>query len=163
MHATSYVAPSAVLAGDVLLDAEVSVWYGAVIRADLAPIRIRAASNIQDGAVLHADPGLALEIGARVTVGHRAVLHGCSVADGALIGIGAVVLNGAAVGRGSLIAAGTVVPEGMEIPPGVLVTGVPARIKRLLSDAEISAIGNNADVYVRLAETHRRGQVQAAD
>ncbi|WP_033293619.1 gamma carbonic anhydrase family protein [Amycolatopsis jejuensis] len=156
---TAYVAPGAVLFGDVTVGDRASVWYGAVIRADLDAIRIGPRSNIQDGAVLHTDPGLVLTVGAGVSVGHRAVLHGCTVADDVLVGIGAAILNGARVGAFSLVAAGTVVLENTAIPPGSLVTGVPGRVRRQLTDGERTALRHNADIYLRLSELHRDAHV----
>ncbi len=141
--------------GDVTLGDDVSVWPGAVLRGDRDAIRVGAETNIQDGAVLHCDPGLPLAIGARVTVGHRAVLHGCTVRDGALIGIGAIVLNGAVVGEGALIAAGAVVGEGMEIPPHSLVVGVPARVHKPLNEAQRARVAQGYATYVALKELYR--------
>ena len=112
-------------------------------------------SNIQDGVTIHVDPGFPATIGAGVTVGHNAVLHGCTVEDDVLIGMGAVVLNGAAIGAGSLVAAGAVVPQGMIVPPRSLVAGVPGRLRRQLSDAEVTHNRNNAAVYQRLIDVHR--------
>lgn len=132
--AARFVAPDAVLAGDVELGEDVTVWYGVVARAELAPVRIGARTNVQDGSVLHADPGFDCTIGEDVTIGHRVVVHGCTIEDGALIGMGAVVLNGAVVGAGSLVAAGAVVREGQQIPPNSLVAGVPGRVVRDLGE-----------------------------
>src|SRR5262249_19062708 len=111
-----FIAPNAVLIGDVRLEAEASVWFGVTIRADMDTITVGARSNIQDGSVLHTDAGIPLRIGADVTVGHLVMLHGCTIGDGSLIGINAVVLNGAHIGRGCLIAANALVKEGMEVP-----------------------------------------------
>jgi carbonic anhydrase/acetyltransferase-like protein (isoleucine patch superfamily) len=125
---TSWIAPDAVVTGDVTLGHESSVWHLSVVRADTDAIVIGDRTNIQDGAVIHVDEGRPCTIGNEVSIGHRAVLHGCTIEDGALVGIGAIVLNGASVGRGSVIAAGAVIPEGMMIPPGSLVVGVPGRV-----------------------------------
>ena len=152
---TAWVHPSATLIGAVTLGAQVSVWPGAVLRGDRDAIVVGEATNIQDGAVLHCDPGLPLCIGARVTVGHRAVLHGCTVEDGALIGIGAIVLNGAVVGAGALIAAGAVVSEGQVIPPDSLVVGVPARVVKPLSEAQRTRVAQGHATYVALKELYR--------
>jgi carbonic anhydrase/acetyltransferase-like protein (isoleucine patch superfamily) len=154
VHASAWVAPGAILIGDVRLDADASVWYGAVVRADGDLILVGARSNVQDGCVIHADPGLAVIIGAYVSVGHRAVLHGCRIGDGSLIGIGAAVLNNADVGPGCLIAAGTVVLEGSVIPAGSLVVGTPGRVRRALSEAEQQDLLENAKNYVQLATRH---------
>jgi carbonic anhydrase/acetyltransferase-like protein (isoleucine patch superfamily) len=154
---TAFVAPGAVLIGRVTLGAEASVWYGAVLRADRDTISVGERSNVQDGCVLHADPGVPLSVGSDVTIGHNATLHGCTIADLVLIGMGAIVLNGARVGCHSIIAAGTVLAEGQEVPEGVLVAGVPGKVRRDLSAAEHTAIGRNAVTYVELSQLHRRG------
>jgi carbonic anhydrase/acetyltransferase-like protein (isoleucine patch superfamily) len=153
--ARAWVHASAVVVGEVRLDAEVSVWPMAVIRGDRDRITIGAASNVQDGAVLHADPGMPCTIGARVTIGHRAVVHGATVEGGALIGIGAIVLNGAVVGAGALVAAGAVVPEGMVIPPGTLVRGVPAKVVGALSEAQASRVARGWATYVELKDRYQ--------
>ncbi|MEE4660340.1 MAG: gamma carbonic anhydrase family protein [Halieaceae bacterium] len=143
-----FIAPTAAVVGAVHLGDGSSVWFGAVIRGDNEPIVIGARSNIQDGSVLHSDPGFPLHIGANVTVGHNAMLHGCSIGDGTLVGINAVVLNGAKVGRNCVIGANSLVPEGMEIPDGSLVVGSPAKIKRELSEEQQAFFSRNADHYV---------------
>lgn len=155
MHATSWVHPAATVIGDVTLGADVSVWPGAVLRGDRDAIMIGEATNVQDGAVLHCDPGLPLRIGARVSIGHRAVVHGCTIEDGALIGIGAIVLNGAVVGAGALIAAGAVVTEGQVIPPDVLVAGVPARVVKPLTDEQRTRVRGGFVTYAKLKERYR--------
>jgi carbonic anhydrase/acetyltransferase-like protein (isoleucine patch superfamily) len=141
--------------GDVTLGDDVSVWPSAVIRADRDRVSIGAETNVQDGAVLHCDPGFPLRIGARVTIGHRAVVHGCTIEDGALIGIGAIVLNGALIGAGALIAAGAVVGEGKVIPPNSLVVGVPAKVLRPLSDEQRERVARGYATYVGLKEMYR--------
>ncbi|MBE9373559.1 gamma carbonic anhydrase family protein [Saccharopolyspora sp. HNM0983] len=151
----AFVAPGASVLGRVHLGPRASVWYSAVLRGDQEDISIGEASNIQDGCVLHADPGLPAAIAEGVTVGHKAVLHGCTVEPGCLIGMGSVVLNGARIGTGSLVAAGAVVLEGTEIPPGSLVAGTPAKVRRDLSDDERAALPLSADHYVQLAAKHR--------
>ena len=153
----AFVASGAVLIGRVTVGAEASVWYRAVLRADRDTIVIGERSNVQDGCVLHADPGLPLSVGSQVTIGHNATLHGCMVEDLVLIGMGAIVLNGARVGRHSIIAAGTVLAEGQQVPEGVLVAGVPGKVRRDLSEAERAAIERNAATYMALSELHRRG------
>ncbi len=150
----AWVAPTAVLAGAVTLGAQVGVWYGTVVRADTETITIGPRTNLQDGVVVHADPGFPVTLGAGVSVGHRAVLHGCTIGDDVLVGMGAVVLNGARVGAGTLIAAGAVVLEGAEIPSGSLVAGLPGKVRRELTDEERAAILRNAHTYCRLARTH---------
>ncbi len=153
--ATAWVHPTAVLIGQVTLGDDVSVWPGAVLRGDRDAIVVGAESNVQDGAVLHCDPGMPCVIGRRVTIGHRAVVHGCSVEDGALVGIGAVVLNGAVIGAGSLVAAGAVVGEGKRIPPGSLVVGVPARVLRPLNEDQAARVAKGYATYVALKDSYR--------
>lgn len=162
IHPSAFIAPTAVVLGDVTLDAHSSVWYQAVLRGDLAPITIGAETNIQDGAVVHVDTGVPCTIGRRVGVGHRVILHGCEVEDGCLIGMGSVLLNRVRIGTGSVVAAGAVVPEGMIVPPGSLVMGVPGRIVRPV-DAELS--GRIADTwahYVEMSRQHREGRYPPA-
>ncbi len=143
-----FVAPGAVILGDVRLGDDSSVWYQAVLRGDNDTIRIGARSNIQDGVIVHVDPGFPVMVGDDVTVGHRAVLHGCRVNDRVIVGMGAIVLNGAVIGSESIIGAGAVIPEGKEIPPRSLVLGVPGRVVRTLSDEDVRRIARNAEVYV---------------
>lgn len=152
---TAFVAPTAVVVGDVVLGPRASVWYGAVVRADAESIRIGADSNVQDGSTLHSDPGFPLVLGDRVTVGHRVVLHGARVDDDVLVGMGAVVMNGAHIGSGSIVAAGAVVTEGAEVPPGSLVAGVPAKVVRDLGDAAVERIRANAVSYTDRLDQHR--------
>lgn len=154
VHADAWVAPTVVLAGRVTIAERASVWYASVLRADMDSITVGPGSNVQDGSILHADPGFGLTIGSGVSVGHRAVLHGCTVGDDVLVGMGAVVLNGARIGAGSLIAAGAVVLEGTEVPPGSLVAGVPGKVRRELSEQERASILVNAEAYRHLAVTH---------
>ncbi|PGH51697.1 gamma carbonic anhydrase family protein [Streptomyces sp. Ru87] len=151
----AFAAPTSVVVGDVTLAAGSSVWYHAVLRADCGPVELGANSNIQDNCTVHVDPGFPVRIGAGVSVGHNAVLHGCTVEDDCLIGMGATVLNGAHIGAGSLVAAQALVPQGMRVPPGSLVAGVPAKVKRELTDEEREALGLNADMYLELARAHR--------
>ena len=155
LHAESWVAPNASVIGQVTLAARASVWYGATLRAEAEPIEIGFGTNIQDGVTIHVDPGFPVRIGANVSVGHNAVLHGCEVEDGCLIGMGAVILNGAKIGAGSLIAASALVPQGFVVPPRSLVAGVPGKIRRDLSDAEVTHNRTNAQVYQALVELHR--------
>lgn len=153
---TAFIAPGAVLIGRVTVNAEASIWYGAVLRADRDTIAVGERSNVQDGCVMHADPGFPLSVGADVTIGHNATLHGCTIEDLVLIGMGAIVLNGAHVGSHSIIAAGTVLTEGLQVPDGVLVAGVPGKVRREVSAAERADIERNAATYLRLAQLHRR-------
>lgn len=148
IDATAWVAPTATVLGDVALGPESSVWYGAVIRADTDTIRIGARTNIQDGAIIHVDPGEPCAVGANVTVGHRAIIRAATVEDDCLIGMGAVVLNGAVVGAGSIVGAGAVVRERDVIPPRSLVVGVPGKVVRQLSDEQVAGNRENADHYV---------------
>ncbi len=143
-----WAAPGAHIIGDVRIGADVSVWFGAVIRADNEPIHVGARSNIQDLSVLHSDPGSPLTIGEGVTVGHRATLHGCTIGDNSLIGIGAIILNRARIGANSLIGAGALVTEGKVFPDGVLIMGAPARIVRELTPEQIEGLKRSADHYV---------------
>ena len=154
IDAAAFVAPNATLIGQVSVDADASVFYGAVLRADTDAIFIGAGSNIQDNVSVHCDAGLPMTLGARVSVGHSAVLHGCTIEDDCLIGMGATVLNGALIGAGSLVAAGAVVLEGTVVPPGSLVAGVPARVRRQLSDDERAGVTANAVHYVALSAQH---------
>ncbi|MGC0273364.1 gamma carbonic anhydrase family protein [Pseudactinotalea sp. Z1739] len=159
VHHDAWVAATATLIGEVVLAEAASVFYGSVLRADGARITIGERSNVQDGCVMHADPGVPVTVGTNVSVGHRAILHGCTVEDDSLIGMGAVVLNGARIGRGTLVAAGAVVPEGAQIPPGSLVAGVPAKVRRELDEAQIEGLRQNAATYVDLARRHREANI----
>lgn len=150
-----FIAPNAAIIGSVALAAGSSVWFGATLRGDNDWIRVGEDSNIQDGAVLHTDPGIELTIGRRVTVGHRAVLHGCRVGDESLIGIGATVLNGASIGSQSIVGAGALVTEGKSFPDGVLLIGAPAKIVRELDTDELAALARSADVYVAQSRRYR--------
>lgn len=152
-----FVAGNATVIGNVELKDRSSIWFNAVIRGDNDPIIIGEGSNVQDGAVLHTDPGFSLLIGKDVTVGHQAMLHGCEVGDGSLIGIGAVVLNGVKIGKGCLIGANALVPEGMEIPDYSLVVGSPAKIKRTLSAEQVAGLKVNAGHYVENMRRFNRG------
>ena len=136
-----WIAPNADIIGKVVLEEDTSIWFGAVLRGDIEPITIGARSNVQDLSVMHTDGGFPLTVGPDCTIGHRAILHGCTVGPNALIGMGAVILTGARIGANCLIAAHTLVPERREIPDGSLVMGVPAKIVRALSPAEIADIG----------------------
>jgi carbonic anhydrase/acetyltransferase-like protein (isoleucine patch superfamily) len=158
IHHTAFIASTAAVMGDVTLGAESSVWYGAVLRGDMAPIVIGAQTNIQDGGVVHVDEGVPCIVGNRVGVGHRVILHGCTVADDCLIAMGSILLNGVSVGSGSVVAAGAVVPEGMQVPPGSLVMGVPARIVRSVDAALANRAAATWKHYVEEARAHRAGR-----
>jgi carbonic anhydrase/acetyltransferase-like protein (isoleucine patch superfamily) len=153
----AWVAPGAIVVGDVRLEARASLWYAAILRGDGDAIVVGADANIQDGCVLHADPGMPVRVGARVSVGHRAVLHGCIIEDEVLVGMGAVVLNGARIGTGSIVAAGSVVLEGTTIPANALVAGIPAKVRRSTTEQERHDIVVNAEHYVALASRHAHG------
>ncbi|MFF7985668.1 gamma carbonic anhydrase family protein [Streptomyces sp. NPDC007901] len=150
-----FVAPTASVIGDVTLKAGASVWYGAVIRGDVETITVGAQANVQDNATLHADPGFPVRIGERVSIGHNAVVHGATVEDDCLIGMGATVLNGAVIGAGSLVAAQALVPQGMVVPAGSLVAGVPAKVRRELSEEERQGVTLNGTLYAELGKAHR--------
>jgi carbonic anhydrase/acetyltransferase-like protein (isoleucine patch superfamily) len=143
--------------GDVTLGPEASVWYGTVLRGDMDRIEVGAATNLQDGTVVHVDAGRPALIGARVGVGHRAIVHGCTVEDDCLIGMGSVLLNGVVIGTGSVVAAGAVLREGMVVPPGSVVMGVPARVVRPVDETLRARIRETWQHYVREAERHRAG------
>ncbi|MGW0736782.1 gamma carbonic anhydrase family protein [Streptomyces sp. NPDC002851] len=150
----AFTAPTSVVVGDVTLKAGASVWYQTVLRADCGPIVVGADSNVQDNCTVHVDPGFPVTIGDRVSIGHNATVHGCTVEDDCLIGMGATVLNGAVIGAGSLVAAQALVPQGLQVPPGSLVAGVPARVKRPLTDEEREGLKLNAAMYTELAKQH---------
>lgn len=154
---TVFIAPGAHVVGAVELGAEVSVWFGAVIRGDNEPIRIGEGTNVQDGAVLHSDPGSPLAIGRNCTIGHRAVVHGCTVGDNTLIGMGAVVLNGARIGHNSLVGAGALVTENKVFPDNSLIVGSPAKAIRTLDEATIEGLRRSAETYRRNARRFRAG------
>ncbi len=149
-----FIHAAAVVIGDVALGPGASVWPCAVIRGDVERVTVGAGSNVQDGAVLHADPGFPCTVGDRVTIGHRATVHGCTVGDESLIGMGATVLNGARVGSQCIIGAHALVPEGMEVPDGSLVVGVPGRVKRALTQDERAGLAAQAARYVANASRH---------
>jgi carbonic anhydrase/acetyltransferase-like protein (isoleucine patch superfamily) len=155
---TAYVAPGAVVLGDVLIGANSSVWYYTVIRGDTERIRIGEGTNLQDFTMVHADPGIPCVVGHRVTIGHRVILHGCTVEDDSLIGMGAILLNRVKVGGGSLVGAGALLLEGTEVPPGSFVVGSPARVIRLVDDKARERMDRIWRHYVEQAERHRAGE-----
>ncbi|HEY5820801.1 MAG TPA: gamma carbonic anhydrase family protein [Propionibacteriaceae bacterium] len=155
VHPEAWLAPTATVIGDATVASGASVFYGAVIRADMAPVHLGAGSNLQDNVVVHTDYGFPTTIGEGVSVGHGAVVHGCTVEDHCLIGMSTTVLNGAVIGTGSLIAAGSVVLEGTHIPPRSLVAGVPGKVRRQLNDEELDKVVLNAQIYLDLAAGHR--------
>jgi carbonic anhydrase/acetyltransferase-like protein (isoleucine patch superfamily) len=153
----NFIAPTAAVIGSVVLARNASIWFNAVVRGDHETITIGEGSQIQDGCVLHADPGVPIVIERDVSVGHMAMLHGCSIGEGSLIGIRSVILNHARIGKHCLIGAGSLVPERKVIPDGVLALGVPARVVRALSAEEIAALRQNALDYQALACRFREG------
>ncbi len=152
---SAYVFDTATIIGTVILGARVSIWPNATLRADNEPIQIGEDSNVQEGAVLHTDPGFPLTIGRSVTVGHQAMLHGCTIGDASLIGIQAVILNGAVIGRNCLIGAGAVITEGKQIPDGSLVIGAPGKVIRQLDPADFERMKRDSESYVRRATAYR--------
>ena len=144
-----YIHPSAIVIGSVTIGRLSSVWPTAVLRGDSDTIVIGDETNVQDGAIVHVDPGVPVRVGNRVTIGHRAVIHGCTIEDDCLIGIGAIVLNGAVIGAGSMIGAGAVVREGMIVPAGSLVLGVPAKIVKPVDATNAERIRHGARAYVQ--------------
>lgn len=152
-----WIAPNASVIGDVQLDEDASVWFGAVLRGDNERIHIGARSNVQEGATLHTDPGFPLEVGADCTIGHNAILHGCQIGEGTLIGMGAIILNGAKIGRGCLVGAGALVTEGKTFPDGSLIVGSPAKVLRSLDDSAVAALRQSAQRYVENSKRFAAG------
>jgi len=163
IHPSAFIAPGAAVMGNVTLGEDSSVWYGAVLRGDMAPIVIGAQTNIQDGTIVHVDEGLPCTVGRRVGVGHRVILHGCMIDDECLIGMGAVLLNGVRIGSGSVVAAGAVIPEGMQVPPRSVVMGVPGRIVRTVDAMLAQRIVETWGHYVGQAREHREGRYPLVD
>jgi carbonic anhydrase/acetyltransferase-like protein (isoleucine patch superfamily) len=158
IHPTAFIAPGAAIMGDVTIGADASVWYGAVLRGDMAPIVIGAETNLQDGTIVHVDDDAPCIVGRRVGVGHRVILHGCTVEDECLIGMGSVLLNGVRIGTGSVVAAGAVIPEGMQVPPRSVVMGVPGRIVRTVDASLTQRIAETWTHYIEQARAHREGR-----
>lgn len=156
---SAWVAPTAVLAGSVTVERGASVWYGAVLRADNEPITIGARSNVQDNCAFHVDVGCPVALGEGVSVGHGAIVHGATVGDRVLIGMGAIVMNGAVIGDEAMVAAGALVTEGMEVPPRSLVAGVPGKVRRDLTDAEIEKVRTNAEIYEQHRDLYSRASL----
>ncbi len=156
IHPDAFVAPNAVVIGDVTLAAGANIWFGAALRGDVDRIVIGEGSSVQENCVLHCDPGYPAIIGKNVIIGHAAVVHGCIVEDGALIGINATVLSGAHIGAGAMIAAGALVPPGADIPPRTLYKGVPARFARPVREKELAAILDNARRYRERGRRYKR-------
>ena len=143
-----WIAPNAIVVGNIILHTNASIWFGAVLRGDNDPITVGENSNIQDNSVLHTDPGQPIVIGANVTVGHLAMLHGCTIGDGALIGIGAIILGGARIGAGCLIGAGALITENKHIPDNAMVVGSPGKVIRTLSPDQVAGLARGAAHYV---------------
>jgi carbonic anhydrase/acetyltransferase-like protein (isoleucine patch superfamily) len=158
IHPTAFIASTAAVMGEVTLGEHASVWYGAVLRGDMAPIIIGSHSNIQDGTIVHVDEGVPCHVGQRVGVGHRVILHGCTVEDDCLIAMGSILLNGVVIGIGSVVAAGAVVPEGMRVPPRSLVMGVPGRIVRQVDAVLAERVSATWTHYVEEAKAHKAGR-----
>jgi carbonic anhydrase/acetyltransferase-like protein (isoleucine patch superfamily) len=157
IHPSAYIAPGAVVVGDVEIGPDASLWFGVVVRGDVHFIRIGAATNIQDGSILHVTHDThPLVLEDRITVGHNVTLHGCTIRRHVLVGMGAIIMDGAEVGSESLVGAGCLVPEGMKVPPRTLVVGVPARVVRPLTDTEVEGLHESADNYIRYARTYRQ-------
>ena len=144
-----WVAPNAIVIGNVIIEEDASVWFGSILRGDNEPIRVGARSNIQEACVLHTDPGFPLTIGPDCTIGHMVMLHGCTIGRASLIGIGSIILNGTKIGEECLIGANTLIPEGKEIPPRSMVLGSPGKIVRQLTDEDVARFGGAAGRYVK--------------
>ena len=151
-----WIAPNATVIGDVRLAKDASVWFNAVLRADNEPIFVGVGSNVQDGAIIHTDPGFSCSIGKNVTIGHLAMLHVCEIGDGSLIGIGSVVLNGAKIGKNCIIGSKALITEGMEVPDGAMVLGVPGKIKKILNDEEQSVVSLGAAHYIENYKRYKK-------
>ena len=156
-HPDSWVAETATVIGNVTIERDASIWWGSVLRGDNDPIVIGEGTNVQDGSVLHADPGFPLTLGRNVTIGHMVMLHGCTIGDGSLIGIGAVVLNGAKIGKRCLIGAKSLITEGKEIPDNSLVMGAPGKVVRTFTPEQAEQMMRNADSYQRNWKRYRDG------
>lgn len=159
IHGTAFIAPGAVVLGDVTVGEDAGIWYHATVRGDRGAVVIGRGSNIQDNAVVHLDSGFSVTIGENVTVGHSAVIHGCTVGDNSLIGMGAILMNGAHIGRNCIVGAGALVTQGMEVPDNSLVLGSPAKIKRNVTEEEIAANLRNAKLYVEEAKEQLRNSL----
>jgi carbonic anhydrase/acetyltransferase-like protein (isoleucine patch superfamily) len=157
---SAFLARSSVLLGDVTVGPRAGIWFGAILRGDLAPVIVGADSNLQDGAIMHVEVGVEARLGERVTVGHGAIVHAAHVEDECLIGIGAKVLSEARIGSGSIVGAGAVVKEGFRVPPGSLVLGVPARVIRPVTARETERIQSSWKAYVLYGEAYRAGRIE---
>jgi carbonic anhydrase/acetyltransferase-like protein (isoleucine patch superfamily) len=158
VHPTAFIAPTAVLIGDVVVEENASVWYNAVLRADFSSIVVHRGANVQDGAVIHVTPMGGTEVGAGATVGHLCVIHAATLAAEALVGNGATILDGARIGAGAMVAAGALVPPGTEIPDGMLAVGFPAKVRGPVAGTPAERwVRANPDAYQALARRHRAG------
>jgi len=158
---SNWIAPDAVLIGDLEIGSNAGVWFGAVLRGDTEPIVVGQNTNIQEHTVIHTDAGFPVVIGKGCTIGHRAILHGCTIGDNSLVGMGAIVLNGARIGRNSLVGAGALVTEGKEFPDNSLIVGSPARVVRTLDDATVESLRASAAHYVANGARFRNGLAKA--
>jgi carbonic anhydrase/acetyltransferase-like protein (isoleucine patch superfamily) len=162
LHPAVFVARGAIVVGDVTIEEDAGVWFGAVLRGDTEHLHVGARSNVQDGAIVHADPGSPALIGAGVTVGHGAIVHGARIGEGSLLGMGVIVLNDAVIGARTLVGAGALVPGGKQFPPGVLLLGSPAKVIRDLTPAELDDLTASADRYVEKQRAFRAAGWQDA-
>ena len=163
IHDTAFIAPGAVVLGDVTIGENSGIWYNAVVRGDRDSIVIGKESNIQDNAVVHLGSGYPVEIGDHVTIGHGAIVHGCKIGDNTMVGMGAILMNGCKIGKNCIIGAGALVPEGMVIPDGSVAVGVPARVIKPVTEAQIAASLHNAAHYVEHGKVHARELKITAD
>ena len=163
IHESAWIAPGAVVAGDIEIGPEVGIWYGAVLRSEYVPMKIGARTSIQDNAVLHTNPFMPIDlltIGEEVTVGHGAILHHCLIGDRALVGMGSIILDGARVGRDSVVAAGALVGMGFQIPPASLVVGNPGKVRREVTPEELAAFARGMRWYLDIKNLHREQRMQ---
>jgi carbonic anhydrase/acetyltransferase-like protein (isoleucine patch superfamily) len=157
--ASSWVAPTADVIGDVIIGAGCGIWFGAVLRGDTEPITIGDNTNVQENCVVHTDPGCPVNVGRGCTIGHKALLHGCTIGDNTLVGMGAIILNHAVIGANCLVGAGALVTERKQFPDGSLIVGVPAKVVRALSDDEIAGLRRSAEHYVSNQQRFAKGLV----
>ena len=163
LHPTAFIAPGAMIIGAVTIGKESSVWFNCVLRGDLEYIEVGERTNIQDGTVVHLDPGFPCVIGDDVTIGHGAIIHGCTVGDGAMISMGATILTGAKIGERAIIAAGAVVREGQEIPPDTLAMGLPAQVRREVTEADLERVRSGREGYVARGQLMRKSLSECTD
>lgn len=156
IHPTAFIAPGAMIIGDVTIGEDSGVWFNCVLRADIDRIEIGARSNIQDGTVIHLDTGIPTIVGDDVTIGHAAIIHACTIGDGALIGMGAIILSGATIGEEAIVAAGTLVREGQDIPPRAVAMGVPAQVRRETTEEDLKRMRENAAGYAKRGAIMRK-------